>query len=175
MTEYVVLVNEKDEEVGLAEKLEAHEKGLLLRAVSVVLFQAENPGLTLLQQRAAVKYHSPLLWANACCSHPRREEASLAAAQRRVREELAIDPPPLEYAGSFLYHAPVGQLAEHEITHVFFGFLPKDAVIALNPSEVAAVEWADTQALPGGRAYAPWLRGVLDTALTARERMKVRA
>lgn len=174
MTEMVVLVNERDEEIGLAEKMEAHEKGLLHRAVSVVLFQSENPALTLLQQRAAVKYHSPLVWATSCCSHPRQGESNLAASQRRVPEELAISAPPLEYAGAYFYRSPVGQLVEHEITHVYFGFLSRDAVVPMVPDQVAAVEWLDARALPEGRNYAPWLRGVLDRALSGFQQ-KIRA
>jgi isopentenyl-diphosphate delta-isomerase len=174
--EKVILVNERDEEIGLAGKLEAHEKGLMHRAVSVVLFQKENPALMLIQQRSAVKYHSPLMWANTCCSHPRGGEEPLAAAARRVKEELAIDAPPLTFAGTYTYRAPVGDLVENEISHVFFGLLPRDTLIPMVPEQVAAVDWVsvDKPFANSSRVYTPWIEGIVKTALSA-FRQKIRA
>ena len=51
--EQVILVNEKDEQTGIMEKMEAHQKALLHRAVSVFIFN--DKGQMLLQQRAAKK------------------------------------------------------------------------------------------------------------------------
>jgi isopentenyl-diphosphate delta-isomerase len=67
--EQVILVTPSDEEIGFMEKMEAHEKGLLHRAFSVLVFNSN--GALLLQQRSLNKYHSPGLWTNTCCSHPR--------------------------------------------------------------------------------------------------------
>ena len=67
--ENVILVNDKDEQIGLMPKLEAHEKAILHRAFSVFILNSENE--VMLQQRASQKYHSPLLWTNTCCSHQR--------------------------------------------------------------------------------------------------------
>ena len=64
--EQVILVNEKDEQIGLMPKMEAHEKAVLHRAFSVFVFNEKNQ--LMLQQRSADKYHSPLLWTNKCCS-----------------------------------------------------------------------------------------------------------
>jgi isopentenyl-diphosphate delta-isomerase len=164
--EKVVLVNDRDEVTGLAGKLEAHEKGLLHRAISVVLFQKEDPRLMLVQQRAAVKYHSPLLWANTCCSHPRDGEAPEAAAIRRVREELGIVAPPLTFAGAVQYRAEVPPgLVEHEISHVFAGFLSKDAAIPRVESEVTATDWIDAGDWPTDRKYVPWIGKMVYKAL----------
>ena len=84
--EEVILVNERDEAIGTMEKQEAHRKGLLHRAFSIFLFDAE--GRLLLQQRAAEKYHSASLWTNTCCSHPRPGEELALAAARRLHEEM---------------------------------------------------------------------------------------
>jgi isopentenyl-diphosphate delta-isomerase len=65
--EYVILVDTADRELGTMEKMEAHEKAILHRAFSVFIFN--DRGELMLQQRAAHKYHSPLLWTNTCCSH----------------------------------------------------------------------------------------------------------
>ena len=57
MEEQVVLISENDEVLGLMEKMQAHENGILHRAFSVFLFN--DKGELLLQKRAAEKYHSP--------------------------------------------------------------------------------------------------------------------
>lgn len=117
--EQVILVNEQDEETGVMEKMEAHKKALLHRAISVFIFN--NKGEMLLQQRAAKKYHSAGLWTNACCSHPRPGEEILAAAQRRLKEELGFETP-LKKIFDFTYKAPFDNgLTEHEFDHVFAG------------------------------------------------------
>ncbi|MFY7652200.1 MAG: isopentenyl-diphosphate Delta-isomerase, partial [Chitinophagaceae bacterium] len=81
--EQVVLVNQHDEQIGVMEKMEAHEKALLHRAFSVFIFDSNNN--MLLQQRALTKYHSGGLFTNACCSHPRPNETVHAAAIRRLQ------------------------------------------------------------------------------------------
>jgi isopentenyl-diphosphate Delta-isomerase len=161
-TERVILVDEHDRELGTAEKLDAHVRGLLHRAVSVLLFDAQ--GRTLLQRRAAGKYHSAGLWANACCSHPHPGEDALAAAHRRLREELGIDAP-LVHALTFTYRAEVGSgLVEHEVDHVFTGRFDGEPRPA--PAEVEAWEWRDAAALAAAvraapERYAAWLPLVL--------------
>ena len=80
--ENVILVNEKDEQIGLMPKLEAHEKAVLHRAFSVFILNSKNE--MMLQQRAHHKYHSPLLWTNTCCSHQREGETNIGAGTRRL-------------------------------------------------------------------------------------------
>ena len=117
--EYVVLVDEQDNETGLMEKMQAHVEGKLHRAISVFVFNSKNE--MLLQQRAAGKYHSALLWTNTCCSHPRQGETTLAAAGRRLREEMGMACN-LKEAFTFIYKAKLGgELTEHELDHVFVG------------------------------------------------------
>ncbi|MFC4231929.1 isopentenyl-diphosphate Delta-isomerase [Parasediminibacterium paludis] len=117
--ETVVLVNESDVEIGLMEKMEAHEKAMLHRAFSVFIFNRK--GELLLQQRALRKYHSGGLWTNTCCSHPRPHEDIKAAAHRRLREEMGFDTE-LVKAFDFTYKAEfTNGLTEHEFDHVFIG------------------------------------------------------
>jgi len=96
----VILVNERDESVGVMEKMEAHKKGLLHRAFSIFIFNKK--GEMLLQQRALSKYHSAGLWTNACCSHPQPGEDSLPAALRRLNEEMGFQTS-LEKVFDFVY------------------------------------------------------------------------
>ena len=98
----VILVDEHDREVGLMEKMEAHHKGLLHRAFSVLVFN-EN-GELLLQRRAFGKYHSEGLWTNTCCSHPYPGESVLEAGKRRLFEEMGFSCE-LTQEFSFLYKA----------------------------------------------------------------------
>ena len=130
--EQVVLVNEQDQEIGLMEKMEAHEKALLHRAFSVFVFN--EAGELLLQQRAFEKYHSGGLWTNTCCSHPRANEAVLDAANRRLMEEMGFATA-LEKVFDFIYQAEFSNgLTEHEFDHVFIGYY--DGEIQVNPNEV---------------------------------------
>ena len=130
--EQVVLVNERDEELGLMEKMEAHEKALLHRAFSVFVFNQK--GELLLQQRALDKYHSGGLWTNTCCSHPRPNELVADAASRRLQEEMGFNTP-LEKVFDFIYQASFDNgLTEHEFDHVFVGYYDGD--IRVNPDEV---------------------------------------
>ena len=117
--EDVVLVDENDVEIGVMEKMEAHEKGLLHRAFSVFIFNSKNE--MLLQKRADGKYHSSGLWTNTCCSHPRKGESLQAAAHRRLGEEMGMECE-LEHVHQFIYKAALDKgLTEHELDHVFFG------------------------------------------------------
>jgi isopentenyl-diphosphate delta-isomerase len=135
--EYVVLVDEQDQAIGQLEKMEAHRLGLLHRAFSVLIFNTK--GELLLQQRAAHKYHSPLLWTNSCCSHPKPGETITAAAKRRLQEEMGMEAS-LQPAFHFIYEAKLDQgLTEHELDHVVFGYTNQDPQI--NPEEVAAFRW----------------------------------
>lgn len=143
MEEQVVLVSEKDDFLGLMNKQEAHEKGVLHRAFSVFLFNAK--GEMLLQKRAKGKYHSPSCWTNAVCSHPRNEETYSQAAQRRLKEELGISVD-LEEKFHFIYKADVGQgLWEHELDYVFYG--KYDGGFLLNADEVESVRYIKIEEL----------------------------
>lgn len=137
MTEYVVLVNEKDEIVGEMEKQEAHIKGKLHRAFSIFIFNKKKE--LLIQQRAKIKYHSSLKWTNTCCSHPRIGESYMDGAHRRLKEELGFDCE-LHKKFDFIYKAEVGDgLIEHEYDYVFIG--QYDGEIIINPLEVESIKW----------------------------------
>ena len=115
----VILVDENDNKLGLMEKLKAHEKGVLHRAFSVFLLNKSNE--LLLQKRAFSKYHSPGLWTNTCCSHPRDNETVIEAANRRLVEEMGISSS-IKPLLSFIYKAEFDNgLIEHELDHVVIG------------------------------------------------------
>lgn len=141
--ESVILVDAEDREVGVEEKLAAHLSGKLHRAVSVFLFNKK--GEMLLQQRAFSKYHSGGLWSNTCCGHPRPGESPLAAAERRLWEEMGIRTS-LNKLLDFTYRAELDKgLIEHEFDHVFQGEF--EGAFEPNPEEVAAWKWMSLQDL----------------------------
>lgn len=93
----------------------------------------------MLQQRAADKYHSPLLWTNTCCSHQRDGETNIKAGKRRLMEEMGFETE-LKEVFSFIYKAPFDNgLTEHELDHVMIGNF-NDAP-KINPAEVANWKW----------------------------------
>ena len=133
----VILVDADDVQIGTAGKLDAHRRGLKHRAISVLV--RNSAGELLLQQRAPVKYHSGLLWANACCSHPLPGENPADAAQRRLQQEMGFVCP-LQPLFTFDYRAAVSDdLIENELVHAFGG--THDGPIAPDPAEVAQWKW----------------------------------
>lgn len=163
LEEQVILVNEKDEKVGLMPKQEAHEKGLLHRAFSVFIFN-DNEEL-LLQQRALSKYHSPGLWTNTCCSHQRDGESSINAGKRRLKEEMGFTAE-LRESTSFIYKAPFDNgLTEHEFDHVLIGNYNGTPDINLN--EVADWKWMSLDAVKldikkNPQLYTAWFKIIFE-------------
>ncbi len=132
--EFVILVDNNDRQIGLMEKQAAHIEPHLHRAFSIFLFNSK--GELLMQQRALSKYHSPGLWTNTCCSHPRAGETLEEATSRRLMEEMGMTCP-MHEVYTFIYKAPVGQgLTEHEFDHVFIG--QSDVIPNINTEEVAS-------------------------------------
>lgn len=165
--EQVVLVDSRDREIGLMDKMEAHKKGLLHRAFSVILFN--NKGQLLLQKRAAHKYHSGGLWSNTCCSHPRHKENLHIAAIRRLKEEIGIEAN-ISFLYSFIYKYEFhNDLIEHELDHVFIG--ETEAQPYLNPDEVEDFKWVDWMELTtdihvNEQKYSFWFKIIIDHLLT---------
>lgn len=161
--EFVVLVNENDEQIGLMPKLEAHQKALLHRAFSVFVLNDNNE--IMLQQRAADKYHSPLLWTNTCCSHQRENETNLEAGKRRLKEEMGFETE-LNELFSFIYKAPFDNgLTEHEFDHVMIGYSNNEPLI--NKEEVESWKWMSIDAIKNDmevtpNIYTEWFKIIFD-------------
>ena len=151
--EEVILVNENDEQVGTMPKLEAHEKAALHRAFSIFILNDKNE--VMLQQRAAHKYHSPLLWTNTCCSHQRVGETNIQAGTRRLQEEMGFVAE-IKELFHFIYKAPFDNgLTEHELDHVMIGHSNQEPQI--NEDEVASWKWMSTEAIKNDISNSPEL------------------
>ncbi|MEM9318657.1 MAG: isopentenyl-diphosphate Delta-isomerase [Pseudomonadota bacterium] len=149
-----------DGELVPVEKLEAHVRGLRHRAISVFLMRGDQ---VLLQRRALSKYHTPGLWANACCTHPHWGEETGPCAVRRLEEELGLAGVALNYRDTVEYRADVGGgLIEHEVVDIFVGQLAPGTEPQPNPDEVMDTIWRpldtlaeEVAAAPTG--FTPWL------------------
>lgn len=131
----VILVDENDRQVGIMEKMEAHRKAYLHRAISV--FIVNKKGEWILQRRASEKYHSGGLWTNTCCTHPQPGESDLEAANRRLMQEMGIETE-LKEIYHFIYKEELdNNLTEYELDHVFIGETNTFPV----PDPVEVSEW----------------------------------
>ena len=166
----LILVDGLDREIGTATKIETHVKGLLHRAFSVVLVRDGDSGPELLlAKRSILKYHSGWLWANSVCSHPRAGEELMAAAYRRVREELGCDAADLREVTAFAYRAEFENgLCEYEFDHVIVGSCDGDP--NPDPAEASEVRWVGFGELAAAlterpKAFAAWAPMVLTMAM----------
>ncbi len=143
------------------DKLQAHRDGLRHKAVSVFLRDGET---ILLQRRALGKYHTPGLWANACCTHPHWDESPEDCAKRRLVEELGVQGVAPDAVGQVEYRADVGGgMIEHEVVDIFVAEVPCDVGLSPHPEEVMDTRWIGLTALDREIAtrpeiFTPWLR-----------------
>lgn len=155
----VILVDENDRPTGVMEKQEAHEKGVLHRAITVYIFNSRRQ--LLLQQRACGKYHSGGLWSNTCCSHPAPGEDSLQAAYRRLYQEMGLRCA-LTPMFTLTYCLPLENgLTEHEVGHVYFGLT--DDIPQANPDEAAGFQYLSLDQISqriaaSPEAFTSWFR-----------------
>jgi isopentenyl-diphosphate delta-isomerase len=137
MNDYVILVDENNNQIGLEEKILAHKKNLLHRAFSIFIFNDSFE--ILLQKRAPNKYHSGNLWTNTCCSHPLENLSLVESAKKRLVEEMGIKAN-LNEVFSFIYQAEFDNgLFEYEYDHVLFGISNNKPI--LNPDEAIDYKW----------------------------------
>lgn len=166
MAEQIILVNERDEIIGIEEKIKAHLVGALHRAFSIFVFN--TTGQLLLQKRSSTKYHSKGLWSNTCCGHPRFGESIEAASRRRLWEEMGFDCK-LTEVFKFIYQTRLdNNLMEHEYDHVLVGKFDGNPTPSRN--EVDDWKWVDLSTLKldiqeNPENYTYWFRIALDILL----------
>lgn len=142
--ENVILVDENDNEIGTAEKMEAHMgKVKRHRAFSILIFN--DNGELMLQKRAMGKYHSRGKWTNTCCGHPRPGEDIISAGRRRLSEEMGFDCQ-LKDMYQFKYQVKLENgLSENECDHVLMGNYNQDPLI--NVDEAMDWQWIKIEKL----------------------------
>jgi len=164
MSAQVILVDKEDNPIGLMPKIEAHQKGLLHRAFSILVFNSE--GEMLLQKRSAKKYHTPGLWTNTCCSHQVEGEDIQIGLSRRLKEEMGLDIPYFKKAFHFIYRSDFDNgLTEYELDHVYYAH--SDVKPDPNPEEVGDWKYVRLAEVQSSVAktphlYTPWFKILLD-------------
>lgn len=159
----VILVDEKDNVVGEMEKMEAHQKGILHRAFSILIFNSK--GELLLQKRSVKKYHSGGLWTNACCSHPTTDEPIHDATRKRLQHEMGIELQP-EFAYKFIYKTKLDRnLIEYELDYVFIGVF--DGTPTINQDEVEDWKFMSISSIRQDitkkpELYSAWFKLIID-------------
>ncbi len=164
--EKIILVDRKDKEIGYEEKYACHRgKGMLHRAFSVFIFSGKK---MLITQRSSKKKTWPLFWSNACCSHPRKGEDCMAAAKRRLMEELGFSCE-LEFLFKFQYQADYDATwGENELDWIFAG--EYSGTVKPDKNEVGDYKFVDVKELENdirenpGR-YTPWFKMALGKVL----------
>lgn len=82
------IVNERDEVIGSAPRSVVHARGLLHRAVHVLVFNAR--GKVFLQKRSMKKDRQPGVWDSSSSGHVDSGEVYDTSAVRELREELGL-------------------------------------------------------------------------------------
>jgi isopentenyl-diphosphate delta-isomerase len=162
--EEVVLVDSQDNIIGYMEKIEAHKKALLHRAISVFIFNTK--GEWLLQKRSNSKYHSPNLWTNTCCTHPLKGESYINASNRRLKFEMGLEAKLID-VHNFIYNEKLdNELTEHELDHVFVGIT--NTAPKINLDEVSEWKYINTKMLfddisINPQNYTIWFKQIVET------------
>lgn len=160
----VVLVDEKDKEICLKDKVQAHlYDGILHRAFAILVFNSK--GEILVTRRGADKMLWPLFWDNTCASHPLQKEGYVEAGERRLVEELGFTCT-LEIADCFQYQEKYKDVgSENELCTILTG--EYNGEVHPVPTEIADYKWMSVQDLKTDMAekpeiYTVWFKIALD-------------
>ena len=172
MNRQVVLVDEQDRELGVADIYKAHQgNGQKHRALSVILYRKRDGKTELLhQKRAEAKPVFKGLWSNTCCTNLRPGDEYLPRAVSRLLEEMGItiDEKDLRILYKFSYEVQDKNQpgwCENEVDTVIVG--EWDGDMKLNPEEASNAKWieweemkTDIEKFPN--TYSPWHRMIIN-------------
>ena len=138
MTEYFDVIDENDRVIGKASRDECHKRGLLHRAVHILILNGK--GEMLLQKRSMKKDLYPGWWIDAASGHVGLGEDYDAAASRELMEEIGVNTP-LEYLLTVRKTWSGNGKIDDEIIHVYLGH--SDGPFKINDDEVELVRFYD--------------------------------
>lgn len=157
--ELVVLVDEQNTPIGTMPKDAVHTFTTPLhRGFSLFIFNRN--GDILLTKRAVTKKTFPDVWTNTVCGHPAPNEDPIAAAKRRLKDELGLTSGDVKVVAPYRYKfSDVHGIVENEICPILVGHIHEDPVV--NKKEVGEWKWmpwteflTEIQNIPD--KYSPW-------------------
>lgn len=137
--EQVDLVDESDRVIGSSTIGECVSKGLLHRAVAVIVLNGR--GEMILQRRSKGDRWFPGYWTVSSTGHVRRHEGYPAAARRELAEELGLHCRLSAVTVTRVPKIAAWGMIENEITRVFEG--RSDETPRLDPLEVEEIEFVE--------------------------------
>ena len=159
----IIIVDENDNQIGLADKIEAHTtKPQLHRAITC--FLKNEKGEYLITKRAKTKLLWPEIWETTCSTHPNENESYEACTERRLKEELDIDTK-VKLKDKFVYRAPYKNIgSENEVCALLVGGI--SGPVNPNKNEIADYKFVNLEELQEDiknhpKLYAPWLETAL--------------
>lgn len=132
------VVNERDEVVGQATRAEVHARGLMHRAVHVLVFNSR--GEVFLQKRSMSKDRSPGRWDSSASGHVESGEDYDQCAIREVHEEIGLT---LSSPPERLFKVAARGQTDQE--HVWVYRVESEGPFELNPDEIERGEWLPPQ------------------------------
>lgn len=154
--EHVILLNEKGEPIGTAEKYAVHTAHTPLHlAFSCWIFNHE--GQVLITRRSLGKKAWPGVWTNSVCGHPQQNESFEQAIVRRCRFEVGAELTDITpvYPEFRYCETDASGIVENEVCPVYAAKLTN--AITLNPDEVMDSRWVSLDALFRALAATPWV------------------
>lgn len=134
MEEYLEIINEKGDIIGLALRSEVHGNPLLMhRVVHVLVFNEK--GEILLQKRSNNKDVAPGKWDTSVGGHVSPGEDLISSAVREMNEELGIQKDDLKYLYSYV-HTNL-----YETEHVTTFGVVHDGGVTFNREEIEEVRF----------------------------------
>lgn len=164
MQELVTLVDSFGKPIGEALKADVHRgEGQTALHLGFSLFVVNEAGEHLLQRRSDTKLVWPGVLSNACCGHPAPGESLLAAASRRMRDELGghLEPDSVQVLLPYYRYKTLHRdIEEYEVCPVLFAHYSGE----LNPAprEVSEVVWVSPSRLrqmiaEAPEQFSPWM------------------
>lgn len=158
--ELLDIVNEQNEVTGKTTRGEAHKKGHIHRALSVLI--VNSSGQILLQQRSANRSIHALSWDLSASEHVQAGEDFEEGAKRSAREELGVDIEVEKVTQPNLqkrrYEVKGETVYEHELVMMLKAI--HEGPFKLDPSEVEKVEFFSVEEIEkmieSGSAFTPW-------------------
>ena len=138
--ELLDVVDEKDNVIAVETRGEIHARGLMHRAVHILLFNSKDE--LFLQKRSMSKDEQPGKWDSSAAGHVDSGEAYLDCARREITEELGIV---AQQSMEVLFKLPPSVLTGNEHCMVYRYIF--DGPMVLQAEEIDDGQWLPAEAM----------------------------